>query len=648
MLRSGYVSNGQVIFYERAVKIYQREFKGDRELSCVSFPDAIQAIQSEAFFGCEALTSISIPDSVKKISTYCFAFCTGLTKVVLPSGIKVIDEGVFKGCTSLQEIVIPDSVTKIADDAFSGCSSLSKIVLPGKLKTIGEGAFSECKLESIDFPSSLESIGKDAFYKCPITKVHIPGNVKSLSGFHGTDLDEVIIDEGVEIIGEECFSECASLTSLTIPESVKMIDHAAFLDCTALKNLILPKTLDILEDEVFRGCSQLDRIDIPEGVTKIPHKLFVGTSAHIHLSSTVREFNVKTEKESRCVWHRYYFKAGENDIKSLSVSADNEALAIESDCLVDKQKRELLYIFANATEFPADLKSIKLSWHESLPPLLDVEELIIPEGVTYLNYLPFQQMGKLKKLVLPVSLKSVNPFFLNDYPFSSVSASPDFFLSNKFSYLPKRLDLIGVESVSDELRQKIQERFKGLDWVCVYGGGQLIYPTSDGLKAREETLLNQKKKAMAEKVEDMTLASLCKATFAPSGIAFDYLESENKIVVTIFDSLKLQYILKMDTARDDLAFLLDVATSFRNALNPYITESSDAHLLTRSEWRSYDGTAKFISIRAFPDYLVFLKLEQGSVAVAYQALVNLEKAYQDMVDKYGDKVEKSVYHENRY
>lgn len=603
MLSSGYISNGQVFFYEGVDKIYQKEFIG-KEISSVSIPDTVKAIQSAAFASCKSLTSITIPDSVMKISTRCFEGCTGLTKVVLPSGIKVIDECVFKDCTNLGEIVIPDSVTTIADGAFAGCKSLSKVVLPKKLK----------------------SIGKDAFHKCPMTKVHIPGNVKSLNGFHGTDLEEVIIDEGVELIGEECFSGCASLTTVTLPESVKMIGHAAFLDCTSLQTLKLPKHMEVLEDEAFRGCSILERIDVPEGVTIIPHKVFAGcSSAHVHLSSTVKEFNTVSEMEKKLSWHSYFFKGGDNEMKSLSVSPDNSVFAIESDCLVDKQKRELLYVLADATEFPADLKSINLTYG-TFPPLFDVEELAIPEGVTYLKELPFRLMGKLKKLVLPASLKSVSAEFFKDYPLSSVSGSPDLFLSNNFRYLPGRLNLVGLESVSDELKGKIEDRFKGNDWISVYGCNQLLFPAEEVLRQREENT--------------MAILSICKAAFDPLGIAFKFIESKKELSVTIFDSLRLHYPLQMDTVKEDILFLQDVTISFHDALSPYITESSDPSLIINSKWKGYDGPTRYISSMPFPGVLIHLKTEQGKGAVACRAFDNLEKAYKDMLSKYGDKVEK--------
>ena len=643
MLTSGYVSDGQVVFFEGVDKIYQREYQHEK-ISSVTIPETVTAIQSEAFAHCTSLTSIVIPDSVKKISTRCFDGCTGLKKVVLPSGVKVIDEYVFYGCTGLEEIVIPDSVTKIARGAFSGCTSLSNVVLPGKLKTIGKNAFRGCKFESIAFPDSLETIEMDAFAECPLTRLHIPSHVKSLNGFRSTNLEEVIMDEGVETISESCFEGCASLVSLAIPESVRKIARSAFGDCTSLQRLKLPKNMDILENEAFRGCSKLDRIDVPEGVTKIPCALFAGcTSAHVHLSSTVKEFNTVNMNE------RGYYGRGHNDMASMSVSSANEVLAMESDCLIDKRKRELLHVLPHATAFPKNLKSINLP-DDFFPPLLDREELVIPEGVTHISSLPFRRMRKLKKLVLPVTLQSLGYSFLREYPFSSISVPPELLLSEGLYSWPARVDLTGIESVSEELRLEIEKRFaSGWSWgsngTSVYFDGQLVFPAAEVLRAREEARekarLEKMRREMTEKIEDMTIFSLCRTTFEPAGFEFNYLESENRLTVTVFDSLKIEHVLAMDTAQTDLTFLLEVAASYRNALNPYISASSDPHLVINPDWKKYDGT-KYLSSRLFPDVIVRLSLEPRAVAAAFQALENLENAYTDMLCKYGDRAEKLV------
>ena len=51
---------------------------------------------------------------------------------------------------------------------------------------------------------------------------------------------DVTIPEGVTVIGEHAFFECASLTSVTIPEGVTEIGRFVFDDCKSLTDVTIP------------------------------------------------------------------------------------------------------------------------------------------------------------------------------------------------------------------------------------------------------------------------------------------------------------------------------------------------------------------------------------------------------------------------
>ena len=623
-------------------KIAKKAFQDIKQLKSVSIPDTVTAIQSFAFAGCSSLTSVIIPDSVKKISGKCFEGCSGLTKVVLPKGIKEIEDYVFSGCSSLQEIVIPDSVRSIGRGAFSRCTSLAKVVLPKNLVSIGnlaerhyeDGPFERCgNLSNLVFPEGVRTIGDRAFSECGLGSVILPD---SLVG-----------------IGESAFERCSSLLSLTVPDGVREIGKRAFCGCSSLKTLNLPKVMTELGDEAFSGCGMLDKIDIPEGVATISPSVFDGCrSARVHLSSTVKEFlPLKTYGRG---WYTSHI-----EMKELTVSPDNPVLSIEENCLVDKQKRELLHILDGATAFPADLKSINIT-DNCLPPLLDVEELVIPASVTHISTLPFDRMKKLKKLVLPETLQSFDKGFLNDYPFSSISVSPDLLLSDAFEPWQDfcRADLVGVDSVRDDLKKKIAKKFPVGRWtkqiLCVYVGDQLIYPAASVVKAKKDekeraskmqaiSSLDQEKQEVAEKVEDVTLKSLCDTVFPANGFDYSYSAWFNTISVSVLGLLKISRNLQLETARDDLAVMLDAATSFRQALGPYVSASPDVSLkcFSPSEYREsglHQEGMKFVSGNPFPDTCVYLKVEKNSVESAFQALENLETAYKVLSQKYGERL----------
>lgn len=91
---------------------------------------------------------------------------------------------------------------------------------------------------------------------------------------------EKIADGGVEYtvtaLGDECFSYCSGLTSITIPTSVTRLGYSCFEDCTALTSIDIPSSVTSLGDYCFHGCSGLTSIDIPSSVTSLDYGCFIG------------------------------------------------------------------------------------------------------------------------------------------------------------------------------------------------------------------------------------------------------------------------------------------------------------------------------------------------------------------------------------
>lgn len=545
-----------------------------------------------------------IPTGVNKIGQYAFQWNRNLISVSIPNTVSAIQQFAFECCSSLTSVIIPDSVRTISRKCFRDCSLLEKVVLPNKIKSIEEGTFSGC-----------------------------------------SSLKEIIIPDGVTSIGKDAFFNCSSLSTLVIPESVSFIGESAFAGCQSLKTLTLPKVMTSLGDHAFDGCEALEKIDIPEGITSIGPWVFNNcTSIRVHLPSTLKVFQpLKTYHHS---WYN-----NQINFKELTVSPDNPVLSIEGNCLVDKQKRELLHIMNEATEFPENIESINIT-DCFLPHILDVEELKIPEGITHISALPFKLMNKLKKLVLPSTLRRFDDGFLNDYPLSSISVTPELLLSDAFMpwKLFCRADLVGIYSVSDGLKKMIATKFRVTQWtewiLSVYFGDQLIYPPANVIKAREEQLARQaeeeamrKQQEEAENNKRVLLQSLCDATFSSSGFKYSYYSS-NKVSVKLWGNLGIDCYLQEETARDDLAFLLDVATHYRNALNPYVSSAPNVCLEWDNDICLYREGMKFIIGKPFPDVSIFLGVDKESAESAFLALENLEKAYIQMSQKYGDRIDR--------
>lgn len=214
-------------------------FANHKGITSVVIPDSVTEICSSAFSGCTSLQSVTIPSSVKKIGTWAFEGCTSLESITIPNGVTEICANAFKG-TGLKSITIPSSVTKL-EAAFQNCTSLKSAVLQD-LENYHSNLFAGCtSLEEITLPRAggFASLFDNNVPES-LKKVTVTGNA-----------------EYGDVVRENAFKNCTSLTSVTLGSGVKEIQDNAFLDCTSLTSITLPDTITNVSWYAFYGCDSL-------------------------------------------------------------------------------------------------------------------------------------------------------------------------------------------------------------------------------------------------------------------------------------------------------------------------------------------------------------------------------------------------------
>ena len=289
-------------------------FDGCSSLTSVTIGNSVTSIGYAAFWGCRGLTSVTIPDSVTSIGSHAFYCCTSLTSVTIPDSVTSIGDNAFWGCSSLTSVTIPDSVTSIGYSAFDGCSSLTSVTIGNSVKSIGRSAFYQCtSLTSVTIGNSVKSIGEYAFYGCTRLKsVTIPDSVTSIGDeafefCYG--LTSVTIGNSVTSIGKYAFVSCTGLTDITVSkgntvyhangnclietrtktlilgcnnsvipddDSVTSIGNNAFSNCTGLTSITIPDSVTSIGYAAFWGCTGLTSVTIPDSVTSIDENAFYG------------------------------------------------------------------------------------------------------------------------------------------------------------------------------------------------------------------------------------------------------------------------------------------------------------------------------------------------------------------------------------
>lgn len=175
--------------------------------------------------------------------------------------------------------------------------TIDEITLPNSVKRIEDYAFSYNEFTKVILNEGLEYIGNHAFSSPTfLEEIEIPSSVKEIGecAFGGkplisstpNPLRKIILNEGLEKIGARAFASCRSLETIKIPSTVKEIGGGAFDDCPNIKidlsendNFILNGNFLMNKDgsEIITTFGEFEEeFSVPEGVKVLKESSFSG------------------------------------------------------------------------------------------------------------------------------------------------------------------------------------------------------------------------------------------------------------------------------------------------------------------------------------------------------------------------------------
>ena len=293
-------------------------FSQCESLTSIDIPSGVTSINTYTFGYCTSLTSVTIPNTVTSIGDSVFLYCSGLTSIEIPSGVTSIGGSAFSNCTRLTSIDIPDSVTSIGGAAFSSCSGITSCTIGSGVTSIGYNVLKYCSgLTSVTVNATTPpTLGSGAFVDTNDCPIYVPAAsvnaYKAASGWstyasriqaipsqqrawlatyadsstvsadcessHGVifedsitknNLVSVVIDDCVNMLFENAFKDCSSLSSVTFGSGVTSIGENAFTFCTSLTSIDIPSGVTSISERAFEFCTSLTSVTIPNSVTSI-------------------------------------------------------------------------------------------------------------------------------------------------------------------------------------------------------------------------------------------------------------------------------------------------------------------------------------------------------------------------------------------
>lgn len=155
-------------------------FYGCPALTEVVIPSSVIKIENQAFYN-SGLTTVTLNEGLTTIGVTAFAY-SQLSSVTIPGTVTAINGSAFNNCKALESVSIKKGGLKtLSQNAFAQCSALKTVTL-GDVTQLDNGAFLGCtSLTEVLFnPDTV--LGSNAFYMTGLKSVNILNFVKLLEG----------------------------------------------------------------------------------------------------------------------------------------------------------------------------------------------------------------------------------------------------------------------------------------------------------------------------------------------------------------------------------------------------------------------------------------------------------------------------------
>ena len=369
----------------------QAAFYRSSELYSVTLPNTVTALDYASFANCTSLSSVNIPSGVTSFGEFCFQSCAALTSINIPSDVTSIPRQCFLGCSSLSQVTIPGTVKEIGHFAFYNCSSMSSLSIQDGVETIRNNAFEACSsLQAVVIPASVSTINGNVFSFCTsMAAIMVDNENRHYRSQYGVlfnaDMDTLISFPNM------------STTNYSVPASVKVIGYNSFISCTNLNLVLLPEGVTTIETAAFAYCDNLISFQIPSSVSQIGPSALSSCLALTSIDVTAGNQNYMTDDGV------LYTIDGKRLIQYPCARPDKHySILNTADSISYEAFSESAYL--KSVYVPSGIKTLyEYTFNNS-----NVERVVIDEGLETIGTNAFAGCSQLKSVYLPSTLRQID------------------------------------------------------------------------------------------------------------------------------------------------------------------------------------------------------------------------------------------------
>ena len=288
------------------------------------------------------------------------------------------------------------------DVLVSGDGAPIDYKIPEGIREIAPNAFATSSVRSVECPASLEVIGQCAFfYANSLKTVTFAPNSK------------------LKVIGEQAFSDCASLETIELPNSVDSIGTNAFVLCENLKKIAIPTGLKKLSRSTFMSCSNLMKVKFPETLKEIDETCFANCVSLTSITLT----GVETIGERAFYNCKVLTNVKLNEgLKEIKANAFQRCIALETlelPATVEKTGAKLFlqcpefggFTVAAATKYMTAVGGVLYSKDKTTlyecPQVIATDNFVVPAETKVIRSMAFFECQDIKAITLPANIEKI-------------------------------------------------------------------------------------------------------------------------------------------------------------------------------------------------------------------------------------------------
>ena len=276
---------------EQLGSTYDNIFRGCNHLENINVSEGNKKYFSKdgVLFARDMLWDMNIDDLREQVLLLAYPAAKKDETYAIPNDVSMICSFSFNECNALKEIVIPDSTTRIMFGAFEECLNLKYIRLPNSIDFIDSWAFDNCGADYLIAPDTIREFDTwddDIFHNyygvicckknSQFENILKEKNISSekYSYYEGDFAYQEIDDKSVRITCYIGNSKVVEVPSKINGKSVKEIEAYAFSDREIISEVVLPDGLQVVGDSAFEDCPKLKSVTIPRSVEYIGNCAF--------------------------------------------------------------------------------------------------------------------------------------------------------------------------------------------------------------------------------------------------------------------------------------------------------------------------------------------------------------------------------------